>query len=137
MSGKSLFIALALGGLLLAPVGAVAQVPQAGAAGAGPAAINGIPPGPASVGGQNNSVYDPSGIGNASRVPPPSSGITGAYRSIPADNAVIAPRRTVYPSRRNYERRAATKLSKREQQIRIKENDRLLGGKLTSICRGC
>jgi hypothetical protein len=33
--------------------------------------VSGIPSGPGSVGGVNNSVNDPSGIGNASKVPPP------------------------------------------------------------------
>jgi len=51
---------------LVAPAIAFAQVPQAGAAGAGSSAISGIPFGPA-----NPSVLsDPSGIGNASRMPP-------------------------------------------------------------------
>jgi hypothetical protein len=136
MPGKSLVIALAVGSLLLAPAGVLAQVPQAGSAGAGPAAINGIPLGPASVGGQNNSVYDPSGIGNAARAPSAPSGVTGAYTTLSPVSPVVTPGRAVYPSRRTYER-GTTKLSKREQKLRIKENDRLLNGKLTSICRGC
>ena len=58
-----LFAALAL----FAPATAFAQlVPPAGSAGAGNSAISGVPFGPA-----NPSVLsDPSGIGNASRIPP-------------------------------------------------------------------
>src|SRR3954452_24919207 len=51
---------------LIAPASALAQVPQAGAAGAGSSGISGGP-----VGAANPSVLsDPSGIGNASRLPP-------------------------------------------------------------------
>jgi hypothetical protein len=45
--------------------------PNAGSAGAGTSAVNGIPQGPASGGGSNNSINDPSGIGNAAKVPAP------------------------------------------------------------------
>jgi hypothetical protein len=47
-------------------VSASAQVPQAGAAGAGNSAISGVPFGPANP----SALSDPSGIGNASRMPP-------------------------------------------------------------------
>jgi hypothetical protein len=47
-------------------VSASAQVPQAGAAGAGNSAISGVPFGPANPSARS----DPSGIGNASRMPP-------------------------------------------------------------------
>jgi len=43
---------------------------MAGEAGAGNLPISGIPPGPANVGGLNNVLADPSGIGNASRMAP-------------------------------------------------------------------
>jgi hypothetical protein len=50
---------------------------MAGAAGAGNVPISGIAPGPANVGGLNNVTVDPSGIGNASKIPPlPSPNIT-------------------------------------------------------------
>lgn len=59
--------------LILTPAASFARM--AGEAGAGNVPISGIPPGPASVGGPNNVNVDPSGIGNASklpRLPPPS-----------------------------------------------------------------
>jgi hypothetical protein len=51
--------------------GSAVGTPSAGSAGAGTTGVSGIPSGPGSVGGVNNSVNDPSGIGNASKVPPP------------------------------------------------------------------
>ena len=54
--------------LLAAPAASFAQM--AGAAGAGTLPISGIPLGPANVGGLNNAMADPSGIGNASRMAP-------------------------------------------------------------------
>jgi hypothetical protein len=54
-----------------------AATPNAGSAGAGTTGVSGIPPGPGSVGGNNNSINDPSGIGNASRVPATSGASTG------------------------------------------------------------
>ena len=67
MSRNSPLVLILLLGSLVAPVGAYAQLtPPAGSAGAGNTPINGIPFGPA-----NPSVLsDPSGIGNASRIPP-------------------------------------------------------------------
>jgi hypothetical protein len=67
MSSTSAKIALALV-LLTLPAASFARI--AGEAGAGNVAISGIPPGPANIGGLNNINVDPSGIGNASRLPP-------------------------------------------------------------------
>src|SRR5258706_13666692 len=68
MFGKSAFFALALAASLVAPMKSLAQI-------AGDAGGSGIPHGPRSAGGLNNSVNDPSGIGNAARIqsPPPPS----------------------------------------------------------------
>jgi hypothetical protein len=96
MSKTSTAIAFAAIALLIAPVTSFAQnagaggttagsgstvgTPSAGSAGAGTTGISGIPSGPGSVGGGNNSINDPSGIGNASKVappPPPSTSPTG------------------------------------------------------------
>jgi hypothetical protein len=86
--------AIAVVSALLLPVSAFAQgagaggaasgsavgTPNAGTAGAGTTAVNGIPAGPGGVGGSNNSVNDPSGIGNAAKVPPPATSPRGATR---------------------------------------------------------
>jgi hypothetical protein len=74
--------ALAIIAVLIAPANSFAQgatpsspavTPNAGSAGAGTTGVSGIPAGPGSVGGNNNSINDPSGIGNASRVPAPNT----------------------------------------------------------------
>jgi hypothetical protein len=67
MSRNSPLVLILLLGSLVAPASAYAQLtPPAGSAGAGNSAISGVPFGPA-----NPSVLsDPSGIGNASRIPP-------------------------------------------------------------------
>jgi hypothetical protein len=62
MFGKSAFFAATLLGLAAGPV--LAQ-------GSGDAGVSGIPRGPGSVGGLNNSLSDPSGIGNAAKISPP------------------------------------------------------------------
>src|SRR5580692_6344374 len=62
----ALVLALAIGSLIL-PAQAFAQLtPPAGSAGAGNSPINGIPFGP----GNPRALSDPSGIGNASSLPP-------------------------------------------------------------------
>jgi hypothetical protein len=68
MSSTTARIALALFIFLSAPAASFARM--AGEAGAGNLPISGIPPGPANVGGLNNVLADPSGIGNASRMAP-------------------------------------------------------------------
>jgi hypothetical protein len=67
MSRKLALVLIGLLGSLVTPASAYAQLtPPAGSAGAGNSAISGVPFGPA-----NPSVLsDPSGIGNASRIPP-------------------------------------------------------------------
>src|SRR2546430_1076974 len=59
MAGRAALLAVAVLGLLAAPFGAPAQ----------DAGVSGIPPGPANARGPNGSINDPSGIGNAARVP--------------------------------------------------------------------
>ncbi len=68
MSSTTARIALALFIFLSAPAASFARM--AGEAGAGNLPISGIPPGPANVGGLNNALADPSGIGNASKMAP-------------------------------------------------------------------
>src|ERR1700754_4054146 len=61
MFGKSWFFGLALVSCLAALAPSLAQ----------DAGVSGIPRGPGSAGGLNNSINDPSGIGNAARIPSP------------------------------------------------------------------
>ena len=101
------------------------------------AGVSGIPPGPANARGFNGSISDPSGIGNAAKVPaippptitpviPPAVSAPVAIRTLPMRSAVKMRRPRVGASRlRGAAARAA-----------IGEQDRLLDRKL-SICRGC
>ena len=85
MIKKSTTIAIAVASALLLPISVFAQgtgaggttaggaasggaigTPNAGSAGAGTTGVSGVPAGPGSA-----SVNDPSGIGNAAKVPPP------------------------------------------------------------------
>jgi hypothetical protein len=102
------------------------------------AGVSGIPPGPANARGLNGSVNDPSGIDNAARVPaippptttpvmPPAASPRDAYRAPPVQRSVKI-RRTRFAASRS--RGAAAGAAVREQ-------DRLLGGGVPSICRGC
>jgi hypothetical protein len=103
------------------------------------AGVSGIPPGPANARGLNGSVSDPSGIGNAAKVPaipppvitpvpvPTLSGPAATYRTLPVQRSVRMRRAQLAPS---ISRRSATRAAVREQ-------DRLLDHKITSICRGC
>jgi hypothetical protein len=129
MTGRAALLAVAVLGLLAAPSRSPAQ----------DAGVSGIPPGPGNARGLNGSVSDPSGIGNAARVPaipPPAispvpvptvSPPTAAYRTFPVQRAVKMRRTRVAASR---SRPSAARAAVREQ-------DKLLDRKITSICRGC
>jgi hypothetical protein len=97
MSKKSNLLAIAAAASLMLPIAALAQgaggsaggstagatqssptgTPPAGSAGAGTTGVSGVPAGPGNAGGNNNSVNDPSGVGNAAKVPPLPSSSTG------------------------------------------------------------
>jgi hypothetical protein len=146
MLGKSMFIILALGGSLILPMrvsaqsGAVGSSPPAGSAGAGAAAVSGVPIGPGSAGGTNNSVYDPSGVGNAPKpLQPPSSTSSSTAIANPAALPPVANRALPRPRLAATPRvRRATSTSRRAAtNAVISAQDKLLDRKLTSICRGC
>ena len=128
ITGRAALLMVAILGLLAAPSRSPAQ----------DAGVSGIPPGPGNARGLNGSISDPSGIGNAAKVPaipPPAispvpiptlSSPTATYRTFPAQRAVKM-RRTRLAAR---SRPSATRAAVREQ-------DKLLNGKIPSICRGC
>jgi hypothetical protein len=99
---------------------------------------SGIPLGPANINGQNNTLRDPSGIGNAARVPaPPQPNLNPV--AVPSA-APLASTQPSYTPRVRY-RRAWRHLPKRQREklerAEVKENDRLLRHGAVSICRGC
>jgi hypothetical protein len=125
MIGRVAFLTFAVLGLLAAPSRSPAQ----------DAGVSGIPPGPANAHG---SVNDPSGIGNAAKVPalppptitpviPPTVTPPVAYRALPVQGAVKI-RRTRF---------AASRLRGSAARAAVREQDKLLDRKLISICRGC
>jgi len=129
MLGRAAFLTVAVLSLLATPSRAPAQ----------DAGVSGIAPGPANARGLNGSVSDPSGIGNAAKVPaipppfirpvpvPTLSAPAGAYRTFPVQRSVKM-RRTRFATSRS--RRTAARAA-------VTEKDRLLDHKITSICRGC
>jgi hypothetical protein len=125
------FLVLAFFASLSAPMKSLAQ----------DAGVSGIPHGPGSVGGVNNSINDPSGIGNAARIPPPASPSI-SVPVVPSAPQAISSRRLPAAARivTKVHRRTAA-LSRRERRglpshetvrPRHKPIDREL-----SICRGC
>ncbi|HEY3031098.1 MAG TPA: hypothetical protein VGJ68_13075 [Bradyrhizobium sp.] len=136
MAGRTALLAVAVLGLLAAPARSPAQ----------DAGVSGIPPGPANARGLNGSVNDPSGIGNAARVPaippptispvvPPTVSSPTAFRTLPVQRAVRI-KRTRFAAAKS--RRAAKEtVREREDKATVSERDKLLDRKILSICRGC
>ena len=92
MSNTSVKIAFAIFVVLAWPAASFARhggsggfARHAGSAATGNVPISGIPRGPANAGGMNNTVVDPSGVGNASKLAPTAA----AAHKHPDDSAVI------------------------------------------------
>jgi hypothetical protein len=108
------------------------------------AGVSGIPPGPANARGLNGSVMDPSGIGNAAKIPPlPPPDIRpvvpptySGSTSTSAAGVVVPPRLQRTRASRHRSARAR-RAQERLVRAQVKENDRLLDRGMTSICRGC
>jgi hypothetical protein len=131
MSRNSALVLILLLGSLVAPASAYAQLtPPAGSAGAGNSAISGVPFGPA-----NPSVLsDPSGFGNASRIPPlgknspPPPLVYGPIGSSPSRMATPyagASQRII----------SADRVDSRRPPVRRRGRPQV--SRFTGICRGC
>jgi hypothetical protein len=130
---SALVLVLALGGLIMSAPAFAQLTPPAGSAGAGNTPINGIPFGPANP----RSLSDPSGIGNASSVPPLRSNTPppqAAYGSVasspPAPTRVVTP---PYASQRIYSAQSVDPGSKPP----VRRRGRAQVSTFTGICRGC
>jgi hypothetical protein len=125
MSGRSAFFVLALAASLTVSVQSFAQ----------DAGVSGIPHGPGSAGGLNNSVNDPSGFGNAARIPPPPQP-TIAVPVIPSAAPLVSTRVAPVATRvQRINARAATpRYDIRRSSARARKEP--LDSKF-SICRGC
>jgi hypothetical protein len=128
MFGKSWVFALALVACLAAPAPSLAQ----------DAGVSGIPRGPGSAGGLNNSINDPSGIGNAARIaapPPPSMAVPTVPSAAPALSSRLSARPgPVVRRATRQEARASRREFRRSSASRARQ--KLLDSKF-SICRGC
>jgi hypothetical protein len=140
MVGRAAVLAVAVLGVLAAPARSPAQ----------DAGVSGIPPGPANARGLNGSINDPSGIGNAARVPaipppaispvmPPTVSPPTASRTFPVERAVRIKRSryAVAKSRRGAKETVREGEDKRDDKATVSERDKLLDRKMLSICRGC
>ena len=136
-TGRVAFVSLSLLCLLASPAPSPAQ----------DTGVSGIPPGPGNVNGLNGSIRDPSGIGNAARIPTlpqpaiapvpvptlsPSAGYrsfspAASYRPLHIRRAVKGKRTRVTTTR---SRRSAVK-------AQVSDEDKRIDRKIISICRGC
>jgi hypothetical protein len=131
MSRISPLVLILLLGSLAAPASAYAQLtPPAGSAGAGNSAISGVPFGPANP----RAASDPSGIGNASSVPPlgrntppppVAYGPIGSPPSRAAAPSVGASQRVI----------SANQIDPRKPSLRRRGPAEV--SHFTGICRGC
>ena len=134
--GRSVVASIAVVCLLASPARLPAQ----------DAGVSGIPPGPGNVNGINNSIRDPSGIGNAARIPalpqptitpvtPPTLAPSAGYRSYaPATSyRPIHVRRAEKMKRTRYAKRSRRSAAKAQ----VRNEDRRMDHGVISICRGC
>lgn len=132
---SALVLALALGSLI-APAQAFAQLnPPAGSAGAGNSPISGVPFGPANP----RVLSDPSGIGNASTVPPlrtntPAATITSGSvnPSPPSRTRVVTP-----PYAGASQRIISAHNVEPRSKAPVRRRGRAQVSTFTGICRGC
>lgn len=99
---------------------------------------SGVPLGPANINGLNGVLRDPSGIGNAARIPAlpqPNLNPVPVPQAAPlrSTQPVYTPRLRYGQPWRHLSKRQREKL----ERAAVKENDRLLKNGATSICRGC
>ena len=136
MTGRVALVGLSLFCLLASPAPSPAQ----------DAGVSGIPPGPGNVNGLNGSVRDPSGIGNAAKIPalpqptitpvrPPTLAPSAGYRSYaPATSyRPIHVRRAEKMKRTRYAKRSRRSAAKAQ----VRNEDRRMDHGVISICRGC
>ena len=125
-----LFTALAL----IVPATAFAQLtPPAGSAGAGNSPISGVPFGPA-----NPSVLsDPSGIGNASRIPPLTPNRPAPPTSYGAIDTAAPRARVVTAPYAGASQRIASPRQAQSRKPPVRKRGRPEVSSFTGICRGC
>jgi hypothetical protein len=129
-------VALGLLAVLVISSPSSAQNPPAGSFGAGTAGVNGIPIGPGAGTGLNNSVNDPSGFGNAAKMPPLPQQVTAP--PVPSGAGLTnSGGSTRSPVVSRISPRELAELRGPRAKAVARERQRLLDKNLTSICRGC
>jgi len=100
------------------------------------AGVSGIPPGPANARGLNGSVNNPSGIGNAAKVPPlPQPNLNPV--PVPSVSSPVVTRTGPVPTTVKIKRmRVATSRSGRAARAAVRAQDKHIDHAV-SICRGC
>jgi hypothetical protein len=132
MSRHSALVLILLLGSLVAPASAYAQLtPPAGSAGAGNSPINGIPFGPANP----RVLSDPSGIGNASRLPP--LGTNSPPPPVVYGPIGSSPSRVVAPPYAGASQRIFSADQVRSRRPPLRRRGRAQVSTFTGICRGC
>jgi len=136
MARHSTLVRFVLFGSLMTPGCALAQFPPpAGSAGAGNSAINGIPYGPANP----SVICDPSGIGNAARIPPLGTNVPPPPTSYGALNPSSPPARVAAPSYVGVgaSQRVIVPRQARSGRTPARPHGPIETSKFTGICRGC
>jgi len=129
---SALVLLLALG--LIAPARAFAQLtPPAGSAGAGNSAISGVPFGPANP----RVLADPSGIGNASKIPPLSPNKPAPPVSYGAVDSPAPRARVVAPPYAGASQRIITPRQAYPRKPPVRRRGRPEVSTFKGICRGC
>jgi hypothetical protein len=134
-ANSALVLALTLGSLIV-PAKAFAQLtPPAGSAGAGSSAISGVPFGPANP----RVLSDPSGIGNASHIPPlrtnvptPPASYGSGGSSPPSGTRVFTP-----PYAGASQRIISARAIETRRHAPGRRRGRPQVSTFTGICRGC
>jgi hypothetical protein len=130
---SALVMALVLGSLIMPGSGFAQFPPPAGSAGAGNSAINGIPYGPANP----SVVGDPSGIGNAARMPPLGTNPPAPSTSYGAISSQPSPPRVASPSYFGASQRIIGPRQTRSRRAPVRPRGRIESSTFTGICRGC
>jgi hypothetical protein len=101
------------------------------------AGVSGIPPGPANARGLNGSLNDPSGVGNAARVP----ALPQQIRPVPVPTLSAPVASSTLPVGPNVKikrtRYAASRWRHLKSRAAVRKQSRLTDYGTPSICRGC
>lgn len=119
---------------LFAPATAFAQLtPPAGSAGAGNSSISGVPFGPANP----RALSDPSGIGNASSIPPLRPNSPAPVTSYGAVDTPMPRARLVTPPYAGASQRIVSARQATPKKPPVRRRGRPEVSSFTGICRGC